>query len=93
MGQKPLIFWQIKDGKDSSVTGRGIPYKPRLTTKEERIQVVKQQQLQQESQYVNYSRVFLLADLKSTALINKERDHSGFSLRQIKKESKSRYLR
>lgn len=59
--------------------------------------MVKQQQLQQErlymSQYVNYSRVFLLADLKSTALINEERDHSGFTSRQIRKESKSRYLR
>lgn len=45
------------------------------------------------SQYVNYSRVFLLTDLKSTTLINKERDHTSFSLSQIKKESKSSYLR
>lgn len=44
------------------------------------------------SQYVNYSRVFLLTDIKSTTFINKERDHTSFSLSQIK-ESKSRYLR
>lgn len=30
------------------------------------------------SQYVNYSRVFLLIDLKSTTLINKEREHTSF---------------